>query len=415
MADGAAADDDGFDEWSVTMAKISKPSGREWAQRQPTRWLQKWLANRLDGYTTTQTQKWPKAMCVEVACGARDPDDITYDEQHRTCRWRDESDPKPKDKPKQPPAKDADDTADPDALSVAAQLTALLKRGGHHEAPPDVADLRKRVEALEADKGTVVTVEHRDTGKTKTIKGAHEMLPTLLKRVQMGFRNLWLVGEAGSGKTRLCASVAEALDAEFAAMSCSLDMALSKLMGRRDADGEYGESEFIRRYGEGGVFLLDEADAAPAEVLIALNSALDNGELHIPDHHDEGRRVIKRHPEFVCFVAANTFGMGPDAQYVGRGQIDAATLDRFTGAFIEVDYDKELERSIMPHTTQGKEVLSWIWEVRRKKREHRIRRVVSTRMVVAAAKMVAGGMPIPEIKSALLAGWTPADRAKVGA
>jgi hypothetical protein len=47
----------------------------------------------------------------------------------------------------------------------------------------------------------------------------------------------------------------------------------------------------------------------------------------------------------VC-AAANTYGTGADALYVGRNQLDAATLDRFY--VVEMDYDRKLEAKLAP-------------------------------------------------------------------
>ena len=48
----------------------------------------------------------------------------------------------------------------------------------------------------------------------------------------------------------------------------------------------------------------------------------------------------------MILAAANTWGRGGDQQYVGRNQLDAATLDRFVLSTLHVDYDTDLERDI---------------------------------------------------------------------
>jgi hypothetical protein len=85
------------------------------------------------------------------------------------------------------------------------------------------------------------------------------------------------------------------------------------------------------------VFLGDECDAANAGVLTNINMVLANGQVALP----EG--MANKHEDFVPVFAGNTFGTGANRVYVGRNQLDAATLDRF--AFIEWDYDEGLEAS----------------------------------------------------------------------
>ena len=85
--------------------------------------------------------------------------------------------------------------------------------------------------------------------------------------------------------------------------------------------------ELLHDPSNGGVFLFDEIDAADANVLLVVNSALANGRMSVPSRHDQP--VAKKHSEFVCIAAANTFGRGADRVYVGRNELDEATLDRF--------------------------------------------------------------------------------------
>ena len=55
--------------------------------------------------------------------------------------------------------------------------------------------------------------------------------------------------------------------------------------------------------------------------------------------------MVKRHPKFICIGAGNTYGTGPDRVYVGRQELDGASLDRFD--FLEWAYDETLERFIV--------------------------------------------------------------------
>ncbi|MCH7728630.1 MAG: hypothetical protein IH991_19420, partial [Planctomycetes bacterium] len=73
-------------------------------------------------------------------------------------------------------------------------------------------------------------------------------------------------------------------------------------------------------------------------MLVVVNAALANGHLRLPDG-----TTVDRHADFVCAAAANTFGTGADRQYVGRNQLDAATLDRFAACRLAFDYDVDLE------------------------------------------------------------------------
>ena len=164
-------------------------------------------------------------------------------------------------------------------------------------------------------------------------------------------KHIFLPGPAGCGKSHLAGQVAEALGLKFGFISCSAGMSESQLLGRMVPAGEGGKfvflgTQFLDCYENGGVFLFDEIDAADANVLLVINSALANGHLSVPNRHENP--VAKRHPDFVCIAAANTFGRGADRQYVGRSELDESTLDRFRIGTVPMDYDERLERQLCP-------------------------------------------------------------------
>lgn len=152
--------------------------------------------------------------------------------------------------------------------------------------------------------------------------------------------NVFIVGPAGSGKTRAVEMAATFLNKDFYCQSVSSQTTLSHLFGYMDANGKYVSTGFRNAFEKGGVFLLDEGDAGNANVITAINSALSNGYCSFPDG------MVQRHPDFGFVAAGNTYGTGANRQYVGRNALDAATLDRFV--FMEWPYDEELELSMIP-------------------------------------------------------------------
>jgi cobaltochelatase CobS len=75
-----------------------------------------------------------------------------------------------------------------------------------------------------------------------------------------------------------------------------------------------------------------------------------------------------------CAASANTYGRGPDRAYVGRQQIDAATLDRFV--MVTVDVDEALEQSVCLGTgldgTRVKQVLAYVRHLRTKALDYKL-------------------------------------------
>lgn len=167
----------------------------------------------------------------------------------------------------------------------------------------------------------------------------HTRFDTLLSIVACRL-NCWVLGPAGSFKTSSAKSVASALQLPFFTVGVGRQTTQSQLIGYKNAaTGEYVSTQLRQAYEHGGVFLLDECDAASPEVLVTINALLANGHYGFPD------AVVAKHPDFVLLAAANTTGQGANWQYVGRCQIDAATLDRFV--FLQFDYDPTYEAAIL--------------------------------------------------------------------
>jgi midasin (ATPase involved in ribosome maturation) len=238
-----------------------------------------------------------------------------------------------------------------------------------------------------------------------TIKHSHGMLKESLRRVAAGFQNLLMVGPAGSGKTTLADQMAQSLKRKFGFLSLSGGTTEGQLLGRVTSTGKYLSAMFVELFENGGVFLLDEVDAADPNVLLVLNSALANGQLAVPARVK--KPVATRHKDFVLVCAANTWGTGADWQYVGRNQLDAAFLSRFAGAVLEVSYDETLERALTAEPWYNEFVA-----VRAAAQLNRLRRILGTREMLAGQKLLKAGYTSKETWTALTAGWTPDERSK---
>jgi len=248
--------------------------------------------------------------------------------------------------------------------------------------------------------------------KSKRVKG---VLPKEFERiVQLASQRVhtMLVGPAGCGKTFIAAKVAEVLDLQFSSISCSVGMSESQLAGwllPTGASGkfEYVSSQFVEMYEKGGVFLLDELDSADPNTITFLNKALAGDYFFIPQRFKKPKVV--RHQDFVCVAAANTFGNGADAMYVGRNQLDAATRDRFTAGMIYMDYSPEVEESIV-----DEDILKWGRHIRSKIQCSSLRRVMSTRTMIDLTKMKkAYGWDRQQWEESYFADWSESERRNV--
>lgn len=273
-----------------------------------------------------------------------------------------------------------------------------------------VADEVKRLESLK-----VVThkIERAD-GTEKVFPDTelfHFAFDEVLKLAAAGF-DVFTPGPTGCGKTHMFGQIAAALDLEFGLISGTGGVTESELFGTSypnitNGQNVYQETDFVRLYENGGLFLLDEADAMDANCFLKVNAAIANGFCTVPKRY--GNTRAKRHPKFIFALAANTWGHGATRLYCGRNRLDEATLDRFRGGTVPMDYDPAIERRLVP----DRELFQMLTDWRGKITAHGIPRVLSTRFMTHAVRLKAMGYDRTGIAKKLCGGWTPGEVEKV--
>ncbi len=208
--------------------------------------------------------------------------------------------------------------------------------------------------------------------QTKLEEVTHEKFNTVLKYIQAN-EPVMLVGPAGTGKNVICKQIAKLLNLEFYFSNAITQE--YKLTGFIDANGNYHETQFYKAFKNGGLFMLDEMDASIPETLIILNSAIANRYFDFPN----GK--IEAHENFRIISAGNTYGQGASYQYVGRNQLDGASLDRF--AIVHIDYSTKIENSL----TSDTELLEFVRAFRKAINKAGINHIVSYRAINRLSKL----------------------------
>jgi cobaltochelatase CobS len=275
------------------------------------------------------------------------------------------------------------------AAALTAALAALMPAPGIDE------DAVRRIVREEIPAPPTIRIEIPGRPEVE-IGRQHERFPLLLQVLACGL-NVLLVGPAGTGKTTAARKAAEALGLGFSCLSVGPQTSKSDLLGFVDAGGTYRESLFVQAYRDGGVFLLDEIDAGNAGVLTVLNAALAGDVMATPIG------MVARSPRFLTVAGANTYGQGASRQYVGRNQLDAATLDRF--AVLDWPVDEGLESAMVglpapaPVLDLGRggllDAAGWLARVRAVRasvEKQQVRAVVSPRATQAGVALLAAGV-----------------------
>ena len=286
---------------------------------------------------------------------------------------------------------------------AAALLEMLRKTIG---ASVDAKQVREIVDATIKDKADAIAEDLKKliwpvtrvqliapNGETNDIDGpVHPNFPLLLKMAQArdadGYHvNMFLSGEASSGKTTACKQLAKALDRKWyfnGAISMPHEM-----LGFIDAAGNYHRTPFRDAYEHGGIYTFDEVDRSDPVALLAVNPHLANGVATFPDGQ------IRRHKDCLIICTANTWGNGANADYCGATKLDAAFMSRFP-ARLSWNIDKAFEMSIAGNEGWAQRVQA----ARAKAQSAGLKVMIDVRMTLAGAALIASGLSEQEAAEA---------------
>jgi len=240
------------------------------------------------------------------------------------------SDPTPAPAPASDPA-----PAPTDKATSLAQLAGLLQS---LVPAVDMNEVRRVAEetAKRFAMPRTVRIQVNDQ-EPREISRQHYRFPLLVVLHQLRIPAM-LVGPAGTGKTHAAFALAEMASCDAAAESFNAQTSKADLFGFRDAQGNVHTSKLCRIARDGGVFVADELDAANPTVLTQCNMLLSNGVFSAPDG------MHRVHGSFYFIGCANTYGSGADRLYVGRNELDAASLSRY--AIVDWPVDEGLESTL---------------------------------------------------------------------
>lgn len=200
---------------------------------------------------------------------------------------------------------------------------------------------------------------------------------------------LLLKGPTGCGKTRLVSHMAQRWGLPLVTVACNEDMTAQDLVGRFTLQG--GDTRWVdgplalaARYG--AVCYLDEVVEAREDALVVIHPLGDERRLLPLGARSE---LVRAHQDFRLVVSFN-----PDYQASGK-ELKPSTRQRF--AALELGYPPpDLEAEIVRHETGASEELAvalvGVALGSRRLVGQGLMEGISTRMLVAAAKLIARGL-----------------------
>ena len=182
------------------------------------------------------------------------------------------------------------------------------------------------------------------TKDTAEIPNIYEIIDDVLAG-----NNVFLIGEAGAGKTYTAKEVAKILQREIVTINCSQYTAPGEILGGQTIEG-FVEGKLITAWRDGKLLLLDEMPKLDPNT-----AGLFNDALALSSHTRTGPDAtissanpkdpqFPRNDNFACIATGNLYpNRKPDEQYGGNNRQDLSLLDRFSGSVYFTDFDKRTD------------------------------------------------------------------------
>lgn len=243
---------------------------------------------------------------------------------------------------------------------LAQRLQDLASRtasgGGGRTGPVTVGDLSPEV--LELIRQTHIVKLELPTpfgvpdlavqNEHSTIKDFQKMLDDIL-----GGNNIFLVGPAGTGKTFTAEAICKVLYGPVGeymeVINCSQWTSPRDLIGGETIEG-YKEGGLINAWKDGKLLVLDELPKLDPNTAGLLNDALaktGHRGATAPTLTSAARKVYPKHARFGVVATGNITGKKTSSKYGGNNRQDASLIDRFAGSYYWVDFNRDLERSLV--------------------------------------------------------------------
>jgi nitric oxide reductase NorQ protein len=202
---------------------------------------------------------------------------------------------------------------------------------------------------------------------------------------------LLIKGPTGCGKTRFVEHMAARLGRPLITVSCHDDLSASDLVGRfliGDGNTMWSDGPLARAVRSGAICYLDEVVEARKDTTVVLHPLADDRRI-LPIERT-GEELVAP-PEFMLVISYN-----PGYQNLLKG-LKPSTRQRFVA--LSLNYPTpDIERTIVQNETGATEaVASQLVRLAtslRRLTDHDLEETASTRLLVAAGRLAASGLPL---------------------
>lgn len=207
---------------------------------------------------------------------------------------------------------------------------------------------RSVLEEIKKNQTVVLTLPNYDLQITMD-KGTTN-IPNIFSIIDdvLAGNNVYLIGEAGGGKTYTAEKVAEILNRDFLVMNCSQYTSPVEILGGQTIEG-YKDGKLVIAWRDGKMLIMDEMPKLDPNTAGLFNDALAKStktrEKAYINSVNPTEPLIPRNEKFAVVATGNVYPNKPNpAGYVGNNQQDLSLLDRFSGSVYFVDFSDYIDQ-----------------------------------------------------------------------
>jgi hypothetical protein len=164
--------------------------------------------------------------------------------------------------------------------------------------------------------------------------------------------NVYLIGEAGGGKTYTAEQISAIIGRKAVTLNCSQYTSPLEILGGQSIDG-FKEGKLIDCWKNGKILIMDEMPKLDPNTAGLFNDALAKSS---KTKTDESQKInsanteeppIPRNKDFGIIATGNIYpNTAPPEQYRGNNQQDLSLLDRFSGSVYYTEFNEPLDQKM---------------------------------------------------------------------
>jgi hypothetical protein len=164
--------------------------------------------------------------------------------------------------------------------------------------------------------------------------------------------NVYLIGEAGGGKTYTAEQISSILGRKYVTLNCSQYTSPLEILGGQSVEG-FKKGKLIDCWENGKILILDEMPKLDPNTAGLFNDALAKSsktrtnEASKINSANADQPPIERNSNFGVIATGNIYpNEAPPSQYKGNNQQDLSLLDRFSGSVYYVEFSDAVDQKM---------------------------------------------------------------------